>query len=523
MSGNPFGTEIDALTTVLFELNSKIAGASGSVKEALQVERSAKLKSLAKLDAMSDDWRLGRLSQAVDALKSLAASELARQAKIGNRLKMVLQDLGIENVSPEPNEKQSNSGGIDNAPGTSKSDAIGADSGDATPHRDIHVDARAFDALSRVAQSEVGHFAKHGLDQLQGGVSAVVDTILNRVAHKRFPNSIEDVVNQPFQFSAINTLGSWDLLPSAKMNVQNIVRDYLEDRVSGAKGMLGGATHFLNPHLSSSNALSQWGNHVVANAVAEFGDNSKKDVHFHGFAPGTPLPDAYRITFGKISPIFDGRGDALVVATTVQLTQSIVETLEAELAYFDNGKHKEGNDEVWQRVGTYWGALGLPYHGRSKVTLANGKVVNPAWSAAFISWVIKQHDITSDRFKGAQGHWRYVADVLQDVFADPLFEVMDPTKFSPQPGDLVHYGREWASQFDLVAAKEHVLIDGFYPSHSDFVVDVDRSAGEITTIGGNVNNSVSQKTFQTDSNDILKPRVKNASEYPWIAILRLRS
>ncbi|MEP5621184.1 MAG: cell wall hydrolase, partial [Hyphomicrobiales bacterium] len=350
MSGNPFGAEIDALTTELFELNSKIAGASGSVKEALQVERSAKLKSLTKLDAMSDDWRLGRLSQAVDALKSLAASELARQAKIGNRLKMVLQDLGIESVSPEPNEKQSNLDSIDNAPGTSTSGAIG--SGDATPHRDIHVDAPAFDALSRVAQSEVGHFAKHGLDQLEGGVSAVVDTILNRVAHKRFPNSIEDVVNQPFQFSAINTLGSWDLLPSAKMNVQNIVRDYLEDRVSGAKGMLGGATHFLNPHLSSANALSQWGNHVVSNAVAEFGDNSKKDVHFHGFAPGTTLPDAYRITFGKASPVFDGRGDALLAATAVGLTQSIVATLKAELAYFDNGKHKEGDDEVWQRVGT---------------------------------------------------------------------------------------------------------------------------------------------------------------------------
>ncbi len=516
MSGNPFGTEIDSLTTDLFRLNSEISAASGSTKDALQKERSAKLQALAKLDALSEEWRLGRLTQAVEALKQLADSELARQARIRQRLNRLLQDFGVD--SPDVDEESVDKVDVgSNAPtdtGIHNSSAL---------HQQIIIDARAFDALSRVAQSEVGHFAKHGIDQLEGGVAAVVDTIINRVAHKSFPDTIEAVVDQRFQFSAINTLGTWELLPVARLNIQNIIRDYLDDRIAGLKGMLGGATHFLNPHLSSANALAQWGNHVVVNAVAHYGDDTKKDVHFHGFAPGTPLPRAYQIFFDRFSPTFDGRGNAQGTVKSGGLRQGVVDTLEAELKFFDNGKHKEADDEVWERVGAYWAALGLPYHGRSKVTLSNGKVVNPAWSAAFISWAIAEQGIGSDRFKGAQGHWRYVADALEGIFSKPLFEVMDPTKFAPQPGDLVHYGREWASQFDLVAAKEHIQIDGFYPSHSDFVISVDRNAGLISTVGGNVSNSVSQKSQKIDSSGVLLPHEKNGSKYPWIAVMRLLS
>ena len=516
MSGNPFGTEIDNLTTDVLRLNSEISSATGLAQEELEKERSAKLQALAKLDSMSESWRLGRLSLAVEALKALAESELARQAKIIQRLRRVLKDLGVSSASvgPEQQEPQSE---------PKPSTATEMPSGLLTSgYRLIEIDSRAFDALSRVAQSEVGHFAKHGSDQLVGGISAVVETILNRVAHKGFPNAIEAVVDQRFQFSAINTLGTWELLPAAKLNIQNIVRDYLEDRVSGKKGVLGGATHFLNPHLSSANSLAQWGNHVVSNAVAVYGDDSKKDVHFHGFAPGTPLPGSYRISFGGDSPIFDGRGAATGNVRTAGLRKGIVQTLESELAFFDNGKHKEADTEVWERVGTFWSALGLPYHGRSKVTLKNGKVVNPAWSAAFISWTIAEQGIGADRFKGAQGHWRYVADLFEGAFDDPLFEVRDPSNYAPQPGDLVHYGREWASQFDLVAAKEHVQIDGFYPSHSDFVIEVDEAKSVIQTVGGNVANSVGRKRQKIDKDGLLLPHEKNGNEYPWIAVLRLR-
>ena len=516
MPGNPFGAEIDVLTTEVFRLNTEISSASGLANKELEKERSAKLQALAKLDEMSESWRLGKLSTAVKALKSLAESELAKQAKITQRLKRILQDLGVSSANDGQEEQEPQSG-------PKSSGVIEATSGPAaSDYRLIEVDSRAFDALSRVAQSEVGHFAKYGSDQLDGGVSAVVETIFNRVAHKGFPSEIETVIDQRFQFSAINTLGTWELLPAAKLNIQNIVRDYLDGRVNGRKGVLGGATHFLNPHLSSANSLIQWGNHVVSNAVAIFGNDTKKDVHYHGFAPGTPLPGRYRISFGGESPVFDGRGTPNDSVRAFGLRTSIVRTLETELAFFDNGKLKEADAAVWERVGTFWSALGLPYHGRSKVTLKNGKVVNPAWSAAFISWTIAEQDIGAGRFRGAQAHWRYVADLFEGRFDDPLFEVKDPNSYAPQPGDLVHYGREWASQFDLVAAKEHVQIDGFYPSHSDFVVEVNEAKDEILTVGGNVGNSVGKKRYKTNKVGTLLPREKNGNENPWIAVLRLR-
>ena len=110
MPGNPFGAEIDVLTTEVFRLNTEISSASGLAKKELEKERSAKLQALAKLDEMSESWRLGKLSTAVKALKSLAESELAKQAKITQRLKRILQDLGVSSANDGQEEQEPQSG-----------------------------------------------------------------------------------------------------------------------------------------------------------------------------------------------------------------------------------------------------------------------------------------------------------------------------------------------------------------------------------------------------------------------------
>ena len=249
--------------------------ASGAAADALAAERSAKLQAVAKIDAMSEAWRLGRLTQAVDALKTLAASELARQARIVDRLRRILVAQGITPPEPAPTPNPTPAPipqpqPVVNTPTpvtppADAPDTVGQGGGLAPPapptapvlpaptgpHRQILIDAPAFDALCRVAQSEVGHFAKHGADQLEGGLCAVVDTIINRAAHKRFPDSIEDVVNQRFQFSALNTFGSWELLPEARSNIQSIIRDHLNARATGKSCGLGGATHSVSPSESA--------------------------------------------------------------------------------------------------------------------------------------------------------------------------------------------------------------------------------------------------------------------------------
>lgn len=515
MADNPYRSEITQITTAIIDLQLELAASSGTERDRLQQELNAKSEVAMKLQAQSDAWRLGRLTEAVTALQELAASELAKQARVVARLKRLLE---VQGASPTETENTSTTNTV------SSPAPVAEPVPSPTPedHLRIVVTPQDFDALARVAQSEVGHFGKYGVNQLKGGLEAVVETILNRVAHASFPSSIQAVVDQPFQFSAINSTGSWSGLKKAETQVQGIVRDYLQGRVNGLSGPLGGATHFLNPFLSSVTALSQWGNHVVANAVAVFGDEGREDVHYHGFAPGTPLPKPHTIHFETESPLFDARGATSGTSQTTGLRAGLIATLNAELERFDNGKHKEDDDTHFKRVGDYWKALGLPYHGKSVVAFADGSTGNPAWSAAFISWAILEQGIDAQRFKAAQAHWKYFEDVVEERLPAPLFEVMDPQVYPPRPGDLVHYGRGTASRFNLAAARDHLKIDGYYPSHSDFVIDVDLGEGVITTVGGNVENSVKAKRPAIDGNGLLKPRRQRGEDFPWIAILRMR-
>lgn len=527
MSDNPYRAEITQLTTAIIDLQIELATVSGAARDQLQQELNAKIAVADKLQGMSEAWRLGRLAQAVSALQALAASELAKQARVAARLTRMIEAQGVAPAGAAPSAPSGSTASPPASPApaptgpTPPAPAVAAvPPGDAAR---IEITPQDLDALARVAQSEVGHFGQYGAAQLTGGLHAVVETILNRVAHRRFPGSIQAVVDQPFQFSAINATGSWAGLPAATVQIQTIVTDYLKTRVSGQSGLLGGATHFLNPFLSSSTALSQWGNHVVANAVAVFGDEAAEDVHFHGFAPGTPLPQAHALHFEGWSPIFDGAGRAASSVTPSGLRVRLLSTLTGELTHFDNGKHKEDADSHFSRVGDYWRALGLPYHGKSVVTFADGSTGNPAWSAAFISWAIAEQGIGADRFKGAQAHWKYVEDLVEERLATPLFELMDPELYAPRPGDIVHYGRASAARFHLAAALDHLKIDGYYPSHSDFVIEVDQTDGSLTTVGGNVDNSVKSKRVGIDSSGLLKPRRQRGEDFPWIAVLRLRN
>lgn len=382
--------------------------------------------------------------------------------------------------------------------------------------RVINITDVDLDALQRVAQSEVGHFGKYGEAQLRGGLAAVVDTILNRVAHPRWPDSIQEVVDQPKQFSAINETGSWAGLPVATPNVARIVEEHVNARAAGRASEIGGATHFLNPHLSSASALAAWGNHVVRNAVAVYGNEAKKDVHYHGFAPGASLPPTYVVARNGRASSFDSVGRSPGgPASNTELRNAIVRICHEELARFNGGKAKETDDPQYLRVGDYWRAVGQANNGRT--VDAQGK--RPAWSAAFISFVLKEAG-AADRFKYAVAHCHYFQDFV-DRSGPALYEAIPANDVIPSVGDIVHHGRGDALQHDFAAARADYGNDSFYPSHAAIVVGVDRDAGVVRTIGGNEGNSVKLATHQLDENGHLKPRKSGSNVFPWIGILRL--
>ena len=417
-------------------------------------------------------------------------------------------------------------------------DAASSDGGATGTGKLIEVSDVDLDALARVANSEVGHFGRHGEDQLRGGLAAVVDTIFNRVAHRSFPDTIQRVIDQKSQFSAINPLGTWTKLPVAPQKIFDIVSKHVEARAGGAPSIIKGAINFLNPFASSAKAMREWGQFVVDHAVAKFGNEAKHDVHFHGTAPGRGSPHEYVLKRGGRSFQFSpdgqpvaphvaggGAGGGTGVSSSFSATgtskaatirERLVENALAEWNFFEQGLRKEADDPQFRRIGTYWQSVGEDFDGRTLISGEKpGELINPAWSAAFISYVVRISG-GGDRFLYAQAHAIYVQDFVNG-HPGGLYEARRPESCAPQPGDLVHAGREGAKRFDFDAARQAFKADKRYSSHTDLVVEVLPDKGVVITVGGNVTQSVSKKRLRINADGTLKPR---SGPLPWIAVLR---
>jgi hypothetical protein len=143
---------------------------------------------------------------------------------------------------------------------------------------------------------------------------------------------------------------------------------------------------------------------------------------------------------------------------------------------------KETDDPHWRRVGLYWrNGVYLPW---------TGKNTDEAWSAAFISWVMREAGLRH-HFVYSDWHAHYINRAIEAREAgddDFAFWGYRLEERAPQVGDMVAYARRDDINFDH---RPEV-----YPSHCDIVVAV--RPGEIDVIGGNVQDSVTLKTLATD-------------------------
>lgn len=259
------------------------------------------------------------LAALIDTLSGVIATSLddASTRRRGREPRNASTRTDVTVVPGNNRGSVASTGGADGQPSSS----AGAATTPIGPEVRIVVSEQDLDALARVTNSEVAVFARYGEDQLRGGIAAVIDTIFNRVAHpsSEFPDSIQEVVDRPAQFSAINGPGSWTGLPVAEQTLFNLVKAHVVARASGTSSRIRGALHFLNPRKSSVEALRQWGNHVVSHAVAWYGDRDGDFVHFHGFAPGYVPPSAYCIEYNGVASSFDGEGRRLQTAPDTEL------------------------------------------------------------------------------------------------------------------------------------------------------------------------------------------------------------
>ena len=194
-------------------------------------------------------------------------------------------------------------------------------------------------------------------------------------------------------------------------------------------------------------------------------------------------------------------------------TDALVAKAQAERARWTGGTETKA---PWKNyVGEYWEAIGIHLKGD---TVVDG--IRPAWSAAFISFVVRKAG-AGDRFFYTQAHCHYVKRAMDaaDGHGNHGFIARRYETYKPKPGDIIVGGREYAKSFTYEKAKLIYVADSFYPSHGDVVVGIAPNGAYVETLGGNVSQDVSGKRLALTPEGTLKKRVASGQTYPWIAVL----
>ncbi|MCK8784619.1 DUF2272 domain-containing protein [Roseomonas sp. NAR14] len=148
---------------------------------------------------------------------------------------------------------------------------------------------------------------------------------------------------------------------------------------------------------------------------------------------------------------------------------------------------------------------------------------DPAWSAAFISFVLRNAGVDAREFPSSAAHSFYIDALIADAARYPAaapFVPHAPGEYAPQVGDLVCGDR---SPRPLRHWTERAAEAGrFRPMHCDIVVETPRTAtgGEARAIGGNVRDTVALTRFPTDAAGLLLPRRAGAA--PWLVVFENR-
>jgi hypothetical protein len=149
---------------------------------------------------------------------------------------------------------------------------------------------------------------------------------------------------------------------------------------------------------------------------------------------------------------------------------------------FKRGDGKENVPPYSQYVGEYWNAIGLDLDGKDR---------DQAWSAAFISYIVRKAGYGSS-FPYSAAHSRYIDSAIEkrEGHQPSAFWGYRLNEWKPQLGDLVCKWRESPVTFNN---RPH----GGYKSHCDLVVEV--RDNEVRALGGNVSDSVTLSVFPLDN------------------------
>lgn len=198
-------------------------------------------------------------------------------------------------------------------------------------------------------------------------------------------------------------------------------------------------------------------------------------------------------------------------------TDKVVENCLAEYERFEKGKGRENKDPFSGFVGEYWsiGVKNKNINGKTTFQDKKGEEFRPAWSSAFISYIMRQSGAGKEFFYH-EGHIHYVVKAIRDAAATPVkakFLGRDPATYAPKVGDIVNGGRGTGKSVTFATVqtkygKKKAIGEGnFIPSHSDIVVEIDTAKRKLRTIGGNVEtDTVGLKEWDLEADGTLKKK-----------------
>lgn len=181
--------------------------------------------------------------------------------------------------------------------------------------------------------------------------------------------------------------------------------------------------------------------------------------------------------------------------TYLPFMQEVVRIAKQELARWGNGAKKETDTSMTPVLKDY-------YKTGINRTVSDTDLRSPTWqennpwSAVFISWVLRKAGAGS-YFKYSAAHWVYVADAKnkrQNNDWNSVYWAYRVTERKPQLGDLVCNSRAGSG-----LNYDNVQNGG--SSHCDIVTDVYQD--RVIVVGGNVNNSVAQKTIYLNNSGFI--------------------
>ncbi len=173
----------------------------------------------------------------------------------------------------------------------------------------------------------------------------------------------------------------------------------------------------------------------------------------------------------------------------------------AEWETWQRGKLTERESVVFERLVQYWMGVGYARsEAEGRARLSQGTSDLGYWSAAFISWCVRQAGFTSSQFSFAGAHSTFIAAAYQNRVQNSSkpFKAYTTAEFAPRVGDIV--GRAYDETVPTTIATVKPDTSGY---HTDIVVAVDTAAGKLTAIGGNLSESVNARVLQISSKGLL--------------------